>query len=147
MLTTRARQYGLIVALAGIAAFGGRVCAQEAPGRTAAPVELMRVALPELEQAFWICDYTATTQRAGAADIGTCRSVYEALKERKFDGDFDRLLSWWEQNKPPQHARLRAAAGSEQLLRLRSTPDQVGRLLGDHDRRRVRIARGDLRHH
>jgi hypothetical protein len=28
------------------------------------------------------------------------------LKERKFDGDLDKLVSWWRQNKIAQHEKL-----------------------------------------
>ena len=57
--------------------------------------------LSVLEDAFWVCDYLATTR--GTSDIVTCTAVYEALKDRKFAGDFDALVSWWHQNKAAQH--------------------------------------------
>ncbi|MGZ9074352.1 MAG: hypothetical protein ACXW13_01130 [Burkholderiaceae bacterium] len=61
--------------------------------------------LSVLEDAFWACDYVATTR--GASDIPTCTAVYEALNHRKFAGDFDALVSWWRQNKAAQHKSLR----------------------------------------
>lgn len=60
-----------------------------------------------LEDAFWVCDYVATTR--GGGDIPTCTAVYEALKDRKFAGDFDALVSWWRQNKATQHQILAVA--------------------------------------
>ena len=63
--------------------------------------------LSVLEDAFWVCDYVATTR--GGSDIPTCTAVYEALKHRKFAGDSDALVSWWRQNKAAQHQILAAA--------------------------------------
>lgn len=60
--------------------------------------------LSVLEEAFWLCDYVATTR--GASDIATCAAVYEALKDRKFAGDSDALVTWWRQNKAAQHQIL-----------------------------------------
>ena len=63
--------------------------------------------LSVLEDAFWVCDYVATTR--GGGDIPTCTAVYEALKDRKFAGDSDALVSWWRQNKAAQHQILAVA--------------------------------------
>jgi hypothetical protein len=62
----------------------------------------------DLENAFWVCDYTATTRGMDATPAGLCSAVYDEIKARKFDGDFERLLGWWRQNKPAEHARLEA---------------------------------------
>lgn len=66
--------------------------------------ELVSTRLTDLESAFWVCDYLATTQ--GVSDIGTCTAIYDALKQRKFAGDFDRLVDWWRQNKVAQHQKV-----------------------------------------
>lgn len=66
--------------------------------------ELVSIRVTDLEGAFWVCDYLATTR--GVSDIGTCTAIYDALKERKFAGDFDKLVDWWRQNKVAQHQRL-----------------------------------------
>ena len=63
----------------------------------------------DLEQAFWACDYIATTHGVQAAPVALCSEVTAALQEQKFGGDFGRLLEWWQQNKPAQHARLKPA--------------------------------------
>ena len=63
----------------------------------------------DLEQAFWACDYIGTTRGLQAAPVAFCSEVTAALQEQKFDGDFGRLLEWWKQNKPAQHARLKPA--------------------------------------
>lgn len=79
------------------------------PQRTlAAPTsELSSIKLTDLENAFWVCDYLATTR--GSSDINTCTAIYEAVKERKFGGDFDKLVAWWRQNKVAQHQSIAVA--------------------------------------
>jgi len=59
-----------------------------------------------------VCDYLATTR--GNSDISTCTAVYEALKERKFAGDFDALVSWWRHNKAAQHQNIAVAESAAQ---------------------------------
>jgi hypothetical protein len=71
---------------------------------SASATEPVSMRLTDLESAFWVCDYLATTR--GVSDIGTCTAIYDALKERKFAGDFDRLVDWWRQNKGAQHQRM-----------------------------------------
>jgi hypothetical protein len=85
----------------------GSVSAQEPTGaRMPAAARLASVNLADLEAAFWACEYAATTR--GAASIAPCTAVYDALKERKFGGDFDGLLKWWQQNKVSEYRRLGA---------------------------------------
>ena len=69
--------------------------------------QLSSAKLTDLETAFWVCDYLATTR--GVSDISACTAVYEALKGRKFAGDFEALLSWWRQNKLAQHQNIAVA--------------------------------------
>ena len=72
----------------------------------------------DLEEAFWVCDHTATTLGMDATPVSFCTAVYDELKARKFGGDFERLLGWWRQNKPAEHAR-RAAETERSQARLR----------------------------
>ena len=82
--------------------------AQEPQHVSAAPTsQLASARLNVLENAFWACDYVATTR--GASDISACTAVYEALKDRKFAGDFDKLVVWWRQNKVAQHQNVAVA--------------------------------------
>lgn len=60
----------------------------------------------DLEKAFWICDYAATTRGVDDTPADFCIGVYDELKTRKFGGDFEQLLSWWQQNKPAEHEKL-----------------------------------------
>ena len=74
--------------------------------------QLSSAKLTDLETAFWVCDYLGTTR--GASEISACTAVYEALKARKFAGDFDALVSWWRQNKVAQHQNIAVADGATQ---------------------------------
>ena len=68
--------------------------------------------LTELEKVFWLCDHAATI---GLIDTGaaiTCGSLTEALKQRKFDGDFNAMLAWWRQHKEAEHLALAKADGT-----------------------------------
>jgi hypothetical protein len=95
----------------------GSASAQQSPGApvpSAIQVQLTRVNLTDLETAFWACEYAATV--GGNATIASCTAVYDALKERKFGGDFDGLLRWWQQNRVSEYRRLE---GEAQVARAR----------------------------
>jgi hypothetical protein len=64
------------------------------------------LAAPQLEEAFWACDYLATTRGVDATPADTCGAVYARLKETKFRGDFGLLLTWWQDNKAAEHQKL-----------------------------------------
>lgn len=115
MLTRDTKQYGFLVlataagsvALAGALSCSGSALAQEPQKAPSWPaVQLVGERLADLEEAFWSCDYVATTRGVASADVVTCGAIYYVLKERKFDGDLDKLVSWWRQNKIAQHEKL-----------------------------------------
>lgn len=91
---------------AAMLVLGGTAVAQQQDAPASSWLDPDRISLAALEDAFWACDYGATTRGAGDDAITPCEAVYDALKERKFGGDFDRLLAWWEEHKPAQFARL-----------------------------------------
>ncbi len=78
----------------------------DAPQSVAAPVPQLSAA--QLERAFWICDHAATKRPVDAGSAVVCTMVTEQLKERKFDGDFDALVTWWRRNKTTEHQGLEA---------------------------------------
>ncbi len=87
-------------ALIVIGASGG-----SAPSRAQAIVgEELR--LEELEQAFWVCDYAATINLVDIHDAIHCSRLTEALRQRKFEGDFTAMLAWWQQHKQAKHLEL-----------------------------------------
>jgi len=71
-----------------------------------ARLNVERMAMPELEQGFWRCDYRATVAGLDATPVELCTRLTEALKQRKFGGSFDRMLEWWRQKKPAEHGKM-----------------------------------------
>jgi hypothetical protein len=68
------------------------------------------VRLETLERAFWRCDYEATQGRLDRAAAMECSVATEALKARKFGGDFGAMLAWWREHKPAAHLALAGEA-------------------------------------
>lgn len=68
--------------------------------------------LAELEKAFWVCDHAATIGPIESSTAIACGSLTEALKQRKFDGDFNATLAWWRQHKETEHLALTQAGGT-----------------------------------
>ena len=68
-----------------------------------------------LEQIFWHCDYVATTQGMDATPVRECAAATRELRRVKFEGNFQRMLSWWRENKPAEHRRI-ALERNEQPL-------------------------------
>jgi hypothetical protein len=116
MLTMTVRQYSssrltkaaAVTALAAALVAGGASAEQSNGAHSVPPVEVPSAGLADLEGAFWACDYIATTRGTANVDITACTAVYDAMKERKFGGDFDKLLAWWQQNKVVRHDALAA---------------------------------------
>ena len=79
--------------------------AQTSPYALAQP-DTDAIALADLETAFWVCDYIATTRGVEATPIALCGAVYDELKTVKFSGDFSALLHWWKQNKRVEHLKI-----------------------------------------
>jgi hypothetical protein len=62
--------------------------------------------MAELEQGFWVCDHAATVGPIDSDTAVTCGSLTEMLKQRKFSGDFNAMLTWWRQHKEVEHLAL-----------------------------------------
>jgi hypothetical protein len=58
-----------------------------------------------LEARFWACDVASTHTVLSAAEGAQCVRWQDELKQRRFGGDFGRLLAWWQEHKAEQHAR------------------------------------------
>ena len=93
----------LLVATAGAGAQTATQLPTAARALVAAGFDLSRI-----EEAFWVCDYLGTTRGTEAVDVGRCMAVSDALRELRFGDDLDRLVAWWREHKPAQHARLAA---------------------------------------
>ena len=94
----------LLVAGAWLAGCAAAPRATQAAAEPAATAE--SVAIADLEAAFWICDYVATTHGVRATPIAACRYATESLKREKFGGSFAAMLAWWRDNKAAEHGRL-----------------------------------------
>ena len=79
--------------------------------------------LADLENAFWVCDHKATISVIDSGSAATCARLTDALKQRKFSGDFNALLAWWRQHKEAEHLAL-AKAGAMPHARLAPTAPQ-----------------------
>ena len=80
-----------------------QTASQLAPSQVSAPHTT------NLEDAFWACDYVATTRGTSATPTEFCAAIYDEVKARKFDGDFEKLLAWWQANKGVAHQELAGA--------------------------------------
>lgn len=56
--------------------------------------ELAKLSVDELKTAYLACDDAALTSRLTHSDVMRCSVLYEQLKLRAFDGDFDKLHAW-----------------------------------------------------
>jgi hypothetical protein len=94
----------------------------------AADTEVEAIELADLEKAFWICDYEATTYGVGAVDAEACVIVTEGLKREKFGGDFEALADWWRDQKYGVHdalERAREAQAAKESAELGEFPDSI----------------------
>jgi hypothetical protein len=72
--------------------------------------DLSRLDSAQLERLFWDCDLHATYEALSPGDGALCASISDALKERRFGGDFLSMLDWWRAAKSAEHA-ARGAPG------------------------------------
>jgi hypothetical protein len=68
--------------------------------------------LDEIEKAFWVCDYAASIRLVDMGSAIICSRLTEALKQRKFDGDFPAMLAWWQQHREAEHQALARTGGT-----------------------------------
>jgi len=57
-----------------------------------------------LRQAFQTCERRASNALLGSSDAAYCSTVYEQLLQREFQGDFRKLLAWWQSQRRAQAA-------------------------------------------
>ena len=69
--------------------------------------------IAELEKQFWVCDYIGTTRGIEGPHGEACGVNYEELKQTKFGGDFEKLVTWWRLNKVAQHQALESAGSAQ----------------------------------
>lgn len=49
----------------------------------------------ELQRAYLACDAAANQRRLEMMEAARCSLVAERLKQKCFEGDFDKMLAWW----------------------------------------------------
>jgi len=108
----RQRRPALKAAIAMLIAAGAASWSAPSSAQATSGTELR---LTELEKAFWICDHTATSGPIDTSSAINCSSFTEALKQRKFEGDFNAMLTWWRQNKEAEHLALDQTGGTLRL--------------------------------
>ena len=104
--TASKRRIFVILAASMFALASAGACADDTPPVAPLPAQAEEAPLAKLEDAFWACDYVATTQGIQATPAAVCRYVTEELKQQKFSGSFGQMLEWWRANKPAAHRRI-----------------------------------------
>lgn len=84
------------------------LCLSAAGLTQAQPTEPISLTDEALEARFWDCDVLSTETVLSPADGAQCVMWQDELKERRFGGDFTRLIAWWQEHKAEQHARRKA---------------------------------------
>ena len=63
------------------------------------------VPLEQLKSSYLVCDQVMSRQRVEPLLAQRCAEIGEALKQRAFDGDFERLIAWWRRERDGPAAR------------------------------------------
>lgn len=85
--------------------------APAALGHSHQSAEVERLSIEQLKRFYLWCARAATDGQLDNGAIMQCSVFYEALKERAFGGDFERLLAWSRENSGAG-ARADAALGA-----------------------------------
>jgi hypothetical protein len=85
--------------------------AAEEAGMTRSSVGATKIA--ELEKQFWVCDYIGTTRGIEGPHAIACGANFEEVKQTKFGGDFEKLVTWWRLNKIAQHQALESVGSAQ----------------------------------
>lgn len=90
----------------GLLAAALAVAALPRAARAENPLDAVaRLSDARLEQVFWDCERLAA-RIAVPLDTGAmCARAGDELRQRRFDGDFERMLAWWRSHKAAQHAQ------------------------------------------
>ncbi len=76
------------------------------PGVAAGAIVDEDISIAKLEKIFWACDHAATHTHVDADTGAACVGFTDQLKQRKFNGDFNALVAWWQANKATEHLAL-----------------------------------------
>lgn len=89
--------------------------ARPAAAAAAAVVEpaLARATPAQLKSAYLQCERQAQSTLLDFATAARCSLIYEELKRRVFDGDFERVLAWWREQRAAEVAAARSGTAAE----------------------------------
>lgn len=83
-----------------INAFADEVLAENTPPiAEARPMMLPQTTADVLKREYLKCDRAAAEGRLDMLSAVRCSLLYEELRDRVFDGDFDALLAWWRETR------------------------------------------------
>jgi hypothetical protein len=102
------RTRAAMLCIAQLVAAGGSA-AQPAPPAPPAQPWHAQLRLEQLKAVYLACDRRASTERLQVLDAQQCSVLAEALLQRGFAGDFDRLLGWWRTARHADAALVRVA--------------------------------------
>jgi len=97
------RATALAAALAG-AAFG-------APAQVAASTGPASLSITRLQAIYLRCADASSRSTLDAVDFAFCAAVGDALRDRAFDGSFERLIAWWHGARAPVAVEAESAPG------------------------------------
>jgi len=100
----------LMMVCAALSWFSIGASAQERTNLPPSIAAVASVGSADLEKAFWICDHAATNHGVDGGTGIACGVITEDLKMKKFNGNFDLMLTWWRQNKAAEHQALAASS-------------------------------------
>lgn len=93
--TNRSRKSGRHGAWIAVAAALAAAAVQAQP-----PVDTCgKLSIDTLKAAYLACDRRMSSQRVDTTLAQRCGAIGEALQQRGFGGDFDRLIDWWRQER------------------------------------------------
>ena len=96
-----AQRRGAATAAVALAAVFGAAQAQPTLG------DVKHLTVDDLKRGYLACHEASTRRVLAMGEVMHCSVVYEALKQRAFGGDFERLLAW-ARTQPPRTAAARA---------------------------------------
>ena len=102
---------GWLAAAAIAAAPGLGMATPQAMPAQRMSTQVVQPSAEDLERAFWVCDYVASTHGMQFVSMDLCVAITDLIKMEKFDGDYDEMVRWWQEQKPAEHLRLRLEEG------------------------------------
>ena len=82
-----------------------------AVGVSAQPVTLSSIGIAHLKAIYLRCADESARSPLDSIDFAFCAGVGDALRDRAFAGDFERLIAWWHGARTPVAAATESAPG------------------------------------